>query len=374
MFLALREVRRAPVRFGLLVAATALLVFLILVQQALRDGLITAFVGAVRNQSAPVLVYSVDAQRTLQGSVMPPQLEEAVLATGGIGAAARIRQGTFTVRVTGRDDDSDAALVGSDDPDLGWPRTLSAGRRPATAGEAVGSDVDFAVGDRVTVLAAPGAGDVTVTVVGLAQDVQLNVTPTLFTDLATATAAVRAVNPDAGRVPPNALALRPAAGVDGAALVDRINDTVGDAEALTRAQAADRAPGVDQVRQSFQVIFALYALVVPLVTGLFFLIATLQKARALTLLRAIGARAGTLAWALLAQVVLVIGLGLALGTALYAPLSQARVGGLALRFDADAVVAWSLLILVLGLASAAASLRHVLRTDPIEATTAAGAR
>ena len=36
-------------------------------------------------------------------------------------------------------------------------------------------------------------------------------------------------------------------------------------------------------------IFLLYGLVVPLVTGLFFLIITVQKAGSLTLLRAIGA-------------------------------------------------------------------------------------
>ena len=68
MFIALRELRRAKVRFGMLIAAVGLLVFLILIQQALSDGLVTSFVGAVRNQSAPVLVYSVDSQRTLQGS------------------------------------------------------------------------------------------------------------------------------------------------------------------------------------------------------------------------------------------------------------------------------------------------------------------
>ena len=54
---------------------------------------------------------------------------------------------------------------------------------------AVGSDVDFAVGDRVTVLAAGGRDPLVVTVVGLARDVQLSVTPTLFTDLGTAEAA-----------------------------------------------------------------------------------------------------------------------------------------------------------------------------------------
>ncbi|MBN2623702.1 MAG: ABC transporter permease, partial [Acidimicrobiales bacterium] len=109
-------------------------------------------------------------------------------------------------------------------------------------------------------------------------------------------------------------------------------------------------------------------------TGLFFLIVTLQKARSLTLLRAVGARAGVLGRALLTQVVIVTVLGLACGVALYVPLSQARVGGLSLRFDLAAVVAWSAVLLALGLVSAAASLRRVLRIDPLEATTGGGAR
>src|SRR3546814_7289292 len=60
MALALREIRRAKARFGLLIAAVGLLMFLILTQQALQSGLITAFVGGLEKQSAPVLVYSVD--------------------------------------------------------------------------------------------------------------------------------------------------------------------------------------------------------------------------------------------------------------------------------------------------------------------------
>src|SRR5690606_19975955 len=120
MFLALREMRRAIGRFTMLVVALALLFFLILIQRALQDGLITAFVGGIRNQSAPVLVFSVDAQRTLQGSVIAPPLEQAIRETDGIEAAARLSQGTFTVRV-GDDEPSDAAIVGTEDPTLGHP-------------------------------------------------------------------------------------------------------------------------------------------------------------------------------------------------------------------------------------------------------------
>ncbi len=153
-----------------------------------------------------------------------------------------------------------------------------------------------------------------------------------------------------------------------------MNRSVPDAEALTRADAADKTPGVAQVRQSFQVIFLLYALVVPLVTGLFFLIITLQKAGSLTLLRAIGARSGLLARALLVQVLVVLGLGLGLGIALYVPLSQSQIGGLALRFDPRVVLTWSALLIGLGLVSALVSLRQVLRIDPLEATTGGGVR
>jgi len=351
-----------------------LLVFLILIQQALQTGLITAFVGGIRNQSAPVLVFTVDAQRTLQGSVIPPPLEEAIRGTDGIDAAARLGQSTFTVRV-GEDSPSDAAIVGTDDSSLGMPDALTDGRLPEAPAEAVGSAADAAVGDRVTVIGAdPDAPPVELTVVGVARDVEISVTPTLFTDFDTYGSAVRAVNPGAADVLPNVIAVRPVEGVSPEDLTARLNELSPEIDALTREQAADEAPGVAEVRQSFQIIFLLYGLVVPLVTGLFFLIITLQKAGSLVLLRAMGGRAGVFVRALLTQVVLVIALGVALGVALYAPITRLEIGSLSLRFDAAAVVVWAVLMLVLGVLSALGAVRKVLSIEPIEATMGPGVR
>lgn len=347
--------------------------FLVLFQQALQSGLITSFIGAVRNQSAPVLVYSADGQRTLQGSLVGDDLQATVLGVDGIAAAARVGQGTFTVTINDGED-VDASLLGTDDPSLGLPAELSAGRGPESVGEAIGSNEDFAVGDRVTILTDGRSEPVTIVVVGLARDVQLSVTPTLFTDLTTYETAVRAVNPDAASVPVNALFLRPVEGVSDQELVDRVNDAAPDADAATRQEAADTSPGVAQVRQSFQIIFLLYGLVVPLVTGLFFLIVTLQKSRTLTLLRAIGARTAVLARALLVQVLLVTAIGVVVGVGLYSLLTGRDVGGLSLRYDERAVTAWTVLFLALAVIGALASLRRVLRIDPLEATTGAGGR
>lgn|SRR5690554_6440562 len=376
MALALREMRRAKTRFGLLIAAIGLLVFLILVQQALQDGLVTSFVGAIRQQSAPVLVYATDGQRTFQGSVIPPPLEETIRSVEGVGASGRIGQGTFTVEVAGDDETSNAVLLGVDDHALGGVAELAAGRQPEGPGEAVGTSLDFEIGDRVRVVpigVQDGEGP-EVEVVGLVDRGQLQVTPTLTTSWETFEEAARAVNPDAEAILPNVIALAPAEGVTDAELVARVNAASDDADALTRSQAADETPGVAQVRQSFQVIFLLYGLVVPLVTGLFFLIVVFQKSASLTLLRAIGASAGALVRSLVAQVVLVVGAGLVLGIALYTPLSQMEVGSIALRFDPSAVVVWSAAILGLGLLSALVAARRVLRIDPIEATTGGGAR
>jgi putative ABC transport system permease protein len=141
---------------------------------------------------------------------------------------------------------------------------------------------------------------------------------------------------------------------------------------LTRADAASKSPGVAQVSRSFLVIFLLYGLVVPLVVGLFFLIVTLQKARSLTLLRAIGARSRTLVWSLLVQVLVVVGLGVAVGTLLYLPLSFQRVGSIPLHFDVGTVLGWGLAVLALGLFSSWFSARRVLRIEPIEALSGGG--
>lgn len=370
MFLAFKEMARSKVRFALLVAAIGLLVFLILFQQSLQNGLITSFIGGIRNQTAPVLVYSVDGQRTIQASVITPDLEAEVRAVDEGGEVGYIGQGTFTVE-TG-EGVFDASILGYESDGLGAPADVVSGRLPAAPREAVASDADdangFDIGDIVVV--APGGLELEV--VGLAGAAQLNAGPTLFTSYDTYLDAVGSANPDAGEPPPNVLAVSPAAGVSDAVLVEAINDRSLDLDALTRSDAADETPGVAQVRQSFQIIFALYGLVVPCVTGLFFLIITFQKSGALTLLRAIGAPSRRLISALLIQAVAIIGAGLVLGILLYTPVSQLRIGGIPLRFETTAVVSWAVALLVLGVGSSLLSARRVLAIDPIEATTGAG--
>ena len=368
MFLALKEMTRAKARFGLLIAAIGLLVFLILFQQSLQNGLLTSFVGAIRNQSAPVLVYTVDGQRVVQGSVITPDLEQQVGGLSDVASIGRIGQGTFSV-TAGDGSLSETTIWGFEDASLGAPDNIVEGRLAQSGGEAVASEADadlgFDLGD--TVLVEPGGLELTV--VGLARDSQLNAGPTLFVLYDTYVQSVQSANPDAGEPLPNVLAMVPRGDLDADGLVEQVNALSDDLDALTKNDAADQTPGVAQVRQSFAVIFLLYGLVIPCIVGLFFLIVTLQKSPSLTLLRAIGAPGKRLVSALLTQAVIIVAAGFALGVLMYTPLSQQRLGGIALRFETPAVVFWGVLLLVLGLGSSLLSARRVLAIDPIEATT-----
>ena len=106
------------------------------------------------------------------------------------------------------------------------------------------------------------------------------------------------------------------AGRSPSVVADRINDAVEGVEALDRETAVDSLPGVTAVTASFNIVQGLAFVVVTLVVGIFFVILTVQKAGALTLLRAIGAAAGELVGALLVQVLMVMVGGIAVGALL----------------------------------------------------------
>lgn len=371
MFLALAEMRRAKARFGLLAGAVALLVFLILFQQALLTGLITQFIGALRNQSADVLVFNDQARQNLEGSIIRPDQLQAIGEVPGVDTVAPLGEGTFTVTVDG--EQIDAVIFGYQLGGPGEPTTLEEGRLPTGPGEAVASEKDrndgFGLGDTVQV---EPDGD-TITIVGLARDLNYSVAPTMFVDFATFEAAKLARNPDATEVFPSVAAVSVEPGAEAAGVAEAISANVAGTEALTRQAAVDGSPGVSSVRSSFAIVLLLFYLVVPLVTGLFFLIVTFQKAGALTLLRAIGAPAGVLVRSLLVQVVAVVVAGGLLAALLYR-LVIPTAGSLGLRFEWAPVLQTIGIVLVLGLLTSLVAVRRVLRIDPIQATTGAGVR
>jgi putative ABC transport system permease protein len=369
VFLAWREIKRAKLRFGLLTFAVALLVALVFVIQGLTAGLITQFVGALRNQDADVLVYGEQARRNLEGSIITPDQMRAIEET--LGPEARVGplgQGTFTVVAGDESEPGRSDLRPS--PAGCAPSTLEEGRLPERDGEAVASEADaakgFGMGSRVVV--QPGGQPITV--VGLAESIRYSVAPTLFVSFDTYVEARKVRNPDALEVYPTAAAVEPAPGVSDRETVDTINAAVEGVEALTRDEAVNGSPGV-AVRQSLGLV-VWSRLIVPIVAGFFFVILTVQKSASLTLLRAIGASTAKLVGSLALQAALVLGGGIVLALALVALAGVFMTGDVGIELSAVAVVVISSVVTVLSAVALVAAIRRVLAIDPIAATHSQG--
>ena len=372
MRLALREIARARLRFGLLAGASGLLVFLILFQSTLLTTLLSFFTGAIGHQSAAVLVYSEDARKSPEGSVLPIETVDAVAAVPGVARAEPFGVDTMTVRAGG--DELDAAIFGYVLGGPGRPTDLVAGRLPRGDGEGVASDIDagrgFAIGDVVRIVGPDGTYPVRI--VGQAANARFSVSPGVFVSYDTFEAASLVKNPDARAVLPSMVAVAVDRNADPAAVAARITRRVDGTDALDRTAAVNQLPGVSAVRMSFTIIQGLAFIVVTLVVGIFFVILTVQKAAALTLLRAIGAATSTLVRSLLVQVVLVMIGAVVVGTALLALASLGSSDRFPIAVDVGMVVSRGIVLIVLALIASLASVRRVLRIDPIAATVPAG--
>ena len=369
MRLALREIRRAKLRFGLLAGAVGLLVFLILFQQTLMGTLVGYFTGALENQSGEVVVYNDEARRNLAGSLVTEEQLAAVAEVDGVAESGPLGQGTFTVTAGG--EEADASIWGYHLGGPGEPTRLVEGRLPETDLEGVASSTDrssgFDIGEIVTVTGA--GGELAIEVVGLAADSRFSVQPVVFASYATYEQAVGIVNPDAPMVLPSAVLVHPADGVAATDLATRITEQVEGVEALARDTAVGALPGVSAVNQSFALILFLAFVVVTLVVGFFFLIITVQKLPALGLLKAVGHSDRALVGSVAIQVLLVTVVGIVVGAAMLVAASSASGESFPIDADPRLIATTSALVLVLALLASIASLRRVAKVDPTTAVT-----
>ena len=381
MFLALREIKRAKVRFTLLVFAIGLLVFLVLFQIGLRDGLIGQFIGALRHQSGPIVVFDAQARKNIEGSRISEDQQIALGKVEGVGRVGPLGESTFTVsndvsRAKSLEKDRlvDVVLFGYEingpGAGLGAPTTLSKGRLPAALNEGVASERNrsdgFDIGDVIRI--EPGGAEITV--VGLAADINYSVSPTLFVSWDTYAAARKVRNPDAAVVFPSVMLIEPAPGISDATLISRLSN-VPNVVPLTRQEAVDQSPGVSSVAQSLNTVIGLLVITALMVIGLFILILTVQKSASLTLMRAIGARRGKLAVGLLAQTTIIVFAGVIVGgmmMALIAPL----LNTLGVSFDITQLLTVGLGAIVVGLIGSLGAVLRVLRIEPINATMSQG--
>jgi putative ABC transport system permease protein len=298
--------------------------------------------------------------------VLPPAALEAVAAVDGVAAAGPVGLTVAEGSVDGAV--AEIALVGIIPDGPGRPRDV-AGPAPGS-GEAIASGSGFepgyAVGDRVEV------GEREVLVVASADGAAFNALPTLYLPMDDYAAVLAERSGSGGPPPLSFIAVVAAEGVDDVALAGRIGESVDGVAALDRSAAVDALPGIETIGRSFGVLYLLLFIVVTVVTGVFFLILTVQKRDALVLLRAVGAERRDVAALVLVQVVAVVGIGVLVGAGLAVALLAAARDTFGATLDVGTTVRSGAAVLVLGLLAAGAAIRRVLAIEPVDAVRSGG--
>ncbi len=369
MFIALREIRQSSGRFALLIGAVSLLVLLLLFFQAVAGSLTLGLTGGTDSSSSDIWVYDARARSNPNASVLETSVADTIGSVDGVAEAGPIGLSVFVSKASGAE--TEVVLVGGDPSGPAGPKDLSSGDRPSADDEAVYSESSlasggFGLGDQIEV------GGQTITVVGIADEAAFNVLPTFYVPFETYAAAVTARAGSTFDVPASVIGVIVEEGEDPASVASAIEDDVEGVTALTRSDAVDALPGVGTITQSFNILYLLLYIVVTIVTGVFFLILTVQKAQSLVLLRASGASTADVLKPVMIEVAFVIGVGSLVGSAVAWGLLRLSRDVFGAELGASTILTSVGAVVLLGFVASSGALRRVLAIDPVDATRKGG--
>jgi putative ABC transport system permease protein len=365
MKLALRELRRRPGRFVTATVILTLIAMLLMFLGGLLDGLIRNSTGAVRAQSGDAIVYSETSQASFLRSRIDADTRAAVEAVPGVTEVGGLGVSLLGARVPGAGprDLAAVAVWGYEIPPSGVPDRLPG------AGEAYADEVLRADGVEVgdTLLVGPARSEITV--IGWVADTAYNGSGGLWAGLDTWHQVLTDNRPDAALADDVQQALVVRGDTDTASLVAAIDAELGDSGfALSIDDSVQAIPGVKEQTNTFNQILGVTVVIALVVVALFFALITVERTSLYGVLKAIGARSGTIFLGLVAQAVTVTLVAAVAAGALVLVLDLLiPPGSIPLTISAGRIVISIVLMLIAAIAGSAFSLRRVLRVDPASA-------
>jgi putative ABC transport system permease protein len=359
--LALRELRRRPGRFVTATVILTLIAVLLMFLGSLLDGLVASSTGAIRAQQADAIVYSASAQASFQRSRVGPEIRAQVEAVDGVDAVGGLGTVQLGARVPGNGprDLASVALFGYELAPEGVPDPPQPGA--AYADETIKAD---GVEEGMTILLGPARSPVEI--IGFVSDTNYNGQSSLWAAPETWRSVLAANRPDAQLADGVYQALVVQGSGNLPAAIDAATD--GATESYTVDGAVDAIPGVEEQQSTFAQIIGVTLVVALVVIALFFALLTVERTALYGVLKALGARSGTLFAGLMVQAVVVTAIASLVAGSLVVILDLViPPGSIPLQVTASRIASSVALLLVAAVIGCSFSLRRVLRVDPASA-------
>ena len=358
--LALQEIRRKKLQFGLISLIVGLVVYLLVMISALGSGLLSAMSGAVNSFDADLVVFSADSNDSFLRSELTASQRDAIAevggATGGVGyLAATAQENSLT---------EDVALFGFEPGSIAEPAVRS-GRALAREGEilidrSLSRSSGLKVGDQITMRNALIA--YSFTIVGEVDEGQFLGLPSAYVFLD----KWREMRyPGHGEDTPAASVILARGHTDD--LGARIEAAVPNTSVLSKSEAISAIGGVTEQERVVMAIELFGFVIGALVIGSFFFVLTMQRAYEIAIVKALGASSWYVFGQLIRQVVAVALAGLALGVALALVTEATLPSDIPLQITGGAFLTGGASITIAALLGSLFSARQVVRVNPMSA-------
>lgn len=360
MFLALREIKHAKMRYLLIGFIMVLIAWLVLFVSGLAKGLSSANASSIQNMKADYLVLQADSENRLTRSILSEEKVKDIQQYAKQAATPLgVQMTTITPDQTAKK--TDATFFAIDMNDRLAP-TVVEGKRitNSTTDEVIADrslkDDGFALGDHIK----DQASGKVFTIVGFTEGQSFSHTPVIHINKQE-WAPIHESNAQFKQAF-NAVALH----VDKNSAQQLANNVSG-VEVISKDQALQGIPGYKEEQGSLLMMIVFLFVIAAFVLAVFFYVITIQKINQFGVLKAIGAKSSYLARNIISQVLTLSVVSLAISIALTYGMSLILPGSMPFALSPQLVVGCSVLFLTVAVLGSLLSLYRVIKIDAIEA-------
>ncbi|MNO83094.1 FtsX-like permease family protein [compost metagenome] len=369
MFLALKELKHAKLRFLMIGIITVLIAWLVFILSGLGNGLSTLAAASFKNMDTDYVTFEKGSRASMSRSVISESLIAELKQQDNVTDAAPMGATMATIlndKAEKEDEQKvDVAVLGVIpgsflEPSIIEGNSLNSSDIQEVIVNDTLKDKGFSIGDTLTLEGTPEV----VKIVGFVENETYNHVPVIFAPL-DKWRAIQFAAPGSNHGiedPVNAIMIQ-GKDLDSTAL----NEHFTDHEIVTKSAAVQGMPGYKEENGTIMMMLAFLLAISVFVLAVFFYVLTLQKSNQFGILKAIGASNGFLGKAIVSQVFLlslisiVVGILLTYGTAIILP------EGMPFALDVQLVVVYAILLLVISVLSSLVSVRKITKIDPLQA-------
>ncbi len=365
MYLALRELGHAKLRFTMIGVIIMLIAWLVFILSGLANGLSTDNGSSVTNMNADYLSFQDESRLYMHRSLLPMEKVSQIQDQKNVKDATPIGHYTVTVMKKGSKTKIDSTILAIDPDGFLSPKTLEGKSLKQAKKNEIVIDKKFKqegikVGDTLKVESTTKE----LKVIGFTQKNSYNHLPVIFMDIPS-WQEIRFAAPGSDRGLKNPIS---AIAIQGNNLSSKsLDNRVGGIESVTKSEALQSLPGYKEENGTITMMLVFLFFIAAFVLAVFFYVITMQKTNQFGVMKAIGANSGFLAKMIISQVFVLSLISILVGIALTYITAALIPNMVPFALDTKLVLIYSGILLVVSLLSSLVSVRRIIKIDALQA-------